>query len=90
MMPGATDADPDIVSGRPRITAGALPMPHSAMTEADAHALDAADPLGRFRERFFIPPGTIQLDGNSLGLLSRDAEAAVLDALERIVKPSSR
>lgn len=54
----------------------------SPMTEDDARALDAADPLGRFRERFFIPPGTIQLDGNSLGLLSRDAEAAVLAALE--------
>lgn len=57
-------------------------MPDLAMTEADARALDAADPLGRFRERFFIPPGTIQLDGNSLGLLSRDAETAVLAALE--------
>ncbi len=56
-------------------------MPHTAKTETDARALDAADPLGRFRERFFIPPGTIQLDGNSLGLLSREAEAAVLDAL---------
>lgn len=56
-------------------------MPHPTRTVADARALDAADPLGRFRERFFIPPGTIQLDGNSLGLLSRDAEAAVLDAL---------
>ncbi len=56
-------------------------MSHPSVTVADARALDAADPLGRFRERFFIPPGTIQLDGNSLGLLSREAEAAVLDAL---------
>ncbi len=51
-------------------------------TEAQARALDAANPLGRFRDRFYIPPGTIQLDGNSLGLLSRDAELAVLGALE--------
>lgn len=31
----------------------------------------------RFRERFLIPENTIYLDGNSLGPLSRDAEAAV-------------
>lgn len=46
-----------------------------------ARALDAADPLARFRERFFMPEDQIYLDGNSLGLLSIDAERAVLDAL---------
>jgi kynureninase len=61
----------------PRPSTGSPPL-----TEDDARALDAADPLARFRDRFFTPPGTIQLDGNSLGLLSRDAEAAVLGALE--------
>jgi kynureninase len=50
--------------------------------QAYALARDAADPLARFRDRFFTQPGTIYLDGNSLGLLSRDAEAAVLNALE--------
>ncbi len=43
---------------------------------------DAADELAKFRARFFVPEGQIYLDGNSLGLLSRDAErtlAAVLD-----------
>ncbi len=50
--------------------------------EARAQSLDARDPLATFRERFFIPPGTIYLDGNSLGLLSRDAETSVLAALE--------
>ncbi len=39
-----------------------------------AQQLDAADPLARFRERFHVPAGTIYLDGNSLGLLSVDAE----------------
>jgi kynureninase len=43
---------------------------------------DAADPLRAFRDRFYIPPDTLYLDGNSLGLLSRDAEASVLQALE--------
>lgn len=57
-------------------------MPQPTANASDARALDAADPLARFRERFFIPPDTIQLDGNSLGLLSREAEAAVLSALE--------
>ncbi len=51
------------------------------LSEAHARSLDAADPLAHFRERFYIPPGTIYLDGNSLGLLSRDAESAVLQAL---------
>lgn len=42
-----------------------------------SHALDRADPLARFRAEFFLPPGQIYLDGNSLGLLSRRAEAAL-------------
>ena len=47
-----------------------------------AVARDRADPLGRFRERFYTRPDRIYLDGNSLGLASRDAEAAVLATLE--------
>ena len=50
-------------------------------SEAFAHELDAADPLAPFRERFYLPPDAIYMDGNSLGLLSREAEAAVLTAL---------
>lgn len=41
------------------------------------HAPDQADPLARFRAEFHLPPGKIYLDGNSLGLLSRRAEAAL-------------
>jgi kynureninase len=52
------------------------------LSEEHARALDARDPLASFRDRFYVRPGTIYMDGNSLGLLSRDAEAAVLDALE--------
>lgn len=47
-----------------------------------ARRLDRDDPLKRFRRRFWTPPGTIYLDGNSLGLLSRDAAAAVEKAAE--------
>jgi kynureninase len=42
-----------------------------------ASELDACDPLGRFRERFFVPEDTIYFDGNSLGLLCRDAERSL-------------
>jgi kynureninase len=51
-------------------------------SEAAALALDTADPLARFRERFHLLPGRIYLDGNSLGLLSCEAEAETLRALE--------
>jgi len=47
-----------------------------------AKRLDAADELAAFRERFYVQPGVIYMDGNSLGLLSREAEQAVLTALE--------
>ena len=51
-------------------------------SEAYARELDAADPLAPFRERFYLPEDAIYLDGNSLGLLSKDAEAAVLSSLD--------
>ena len=51
-------------------------------TEACALALDRQDPLARFRDRFHLLPDTIYMDGNSLGLLSRDAEASLLGTLE--------
>lgn len=44
--------------------------------------LDRQDPLRSFRQRFFIPPGTLYMNGNSLGLLSRDAERDLLAALD--------
>ncbi|MDH4195828.1 MAG: kynureninase [Candidatus Aminicenantes bacterium] len=46
-----------------------------------ARELDREDPLRRFRRRFRIPRGVIYLDGNSLGFLSRDSEAALQKAL---------
>lgn len=52
------------------------------LSEDFARSCDERDPLARFRDRFYMPSGTIYLDGNSLGLLSRDAEASVLAALE--------
>ncbi|MBN1773689.1 MAG: kynureninase [Deltaproteobacteria bacterium] len=49
--------------------------------EAFAAELDAADPLAPLRERFHVPPETVYLLGNSLGLQSRDAEQAVTRAM---------
>ena len=49
---------------------------------AEARRLDRTDPLKRFRRRFYRPSGTIYLDGNSLGLLSRDARSAVGRAVQ--------
>jgi kynureninase len=46
-----------------------------------ADQLDLADPFFRFRKRFYIPENTIYMDGNSLGLLSADAEASLQRAL---------
>ena len=43
---------------------------------------DRADALAPFQARFYLPPNTIYLDGNSLGLMSRDAEAAILRTLD--------
>src|SRR5205823_2079096 len=47
-----------------------------------AEALDRTDDLTRFRDQFYLPRGQIYLDGNSLGLLCRPAEAAVLAVME--------
>ena len=50
--------------------------------EERALALDAQDELADFREHFYLPPDTIYMDGNSLGLPSREAEAALLQVLD--------
>ena len=52
-----------------------MPANSARPEPAAAAALDDADPLARFRAEFFLPPGKIYLDGNSLGPLSRRAES---------------
>jgi kynureninase len=51
-------------------------------SEDFARSLDLKDPLAKFREKFCIPEGTIYVDGNSLGLLSRESENSVLRVLD--------
>ena len=54
-----------------------------ASLRAKARESDARDPLGSFREHFYCDPAVLYFDGNSLGLLSRDAEATLLRALDQ-------
>jgi kynureninase len=53
------------------------------LTRADAEALDRADGLAAFRDRFVLPEGVIYLDGNSLGPLPGTAPARVAKLMER-------
>lgn len=43
-----------------------------------AKRMDAEDPLARFRDRFYIKENEIYMDGNSLGLMSKDAEKSLI------------
>ena len=42
------------------------------------------------RDRFYIQPNEIYMDGNSLGLASKDAESSLLNALEDWKKKASK
>ncbi len=52
-------------------------------TRVTCEALDSADPLAAFRERFELPAGVIYLDGNSLGALPRATAAHIQDVVTR-------
>jgi len=52
------------------------------VSEDFALKLDKEDELSIFRDRFYIPEDTIYLDGNSLGLLSEDAERSITRVLD--------
>jgi len=48
-----------------------------------AQVLDREDTLSGFRQRFYLLPEKIYMDGNSLGLLSRDAEEVLQRMLDQ-------
>jgi kynureninase len=54
-----------------------------ALTRGECAALDAADPLAGWRQRFALPEGVIYLDGNSLGPLPKATAAIVQDVVQR-------
>jgi kynureninase len=59
--------------------------------ESFAFQLDSEDPLSKFRERFYIPENnTIYLDGNSLGLSSKDSELNLLRVIDEWKKMGIR
>jgi kynureninase len=60
---------------------GYLPFDTFQNTLAYAIKLDEKDHLARFREEFYVKPGSIYMDGNSLGLLSKRAERTLLSSL---------
>ncbi len=47
-----------------------------------ARKMDSEDTLRGFRDRFYLKDDEIYMDGNSLGLLSKDAEACLLRVLD--------
>ena len=55
--------------------------PHTLTREA-ATALDAADPLADFRERFVIDDDLVYLDGNSLGRLPRATSKRIAELVD--------
>ena len=63
---------------------GVVTLPTSGLraTEEQARRFDAEDALSGFKSRFYIPNGKIYMDGNSLGLMSRDAESSLTRVLE--------
>lgn len=60
---------------RMRQLSRSMPLSSDSLS-GKAAALDRADPLARFRAEFHLRPGEIYLDGNSLGLQCRAADAA--------------
>lgn len=51
-------------------------------TKEYSRTLDQQDALVSYREEFYLNPGMIYLDGNSLGLLSKRAEKSLMRSLE--------
>jgi kynureninase len=57
-------------------------MTEYRLDEDFALELDAKDPLAGFKERFYPLGDAIYMDGNSLGLMSKDAEKTLLRLIE--------
>ncbi|WP_153722747.1 kynureninase [Sporosarcina cascadiensis] len=52
------------------------------ITREKAGEFDAQDEFQQYREEFFLQPGQIYMDGNSLGLMSKRAEGKVLELMD--------
>lgn len=47
-----------------------------------AKKMDREDPMAKFRNRFYIKEDEIYMDGNSLGLMSKDAEKSLMRVID--------
>lgn len=56
-------------------------MSVSGLTKEHAAARDQQDGLRKYRSEFYTQPDTIYMDGNSLGLMSKRAEASLSDIM---------
>lgn len=80
-------ANPPIAASAHRLLRfGALNVPHFQTGESFAKALDAADPLAHFRQRFCIPKNKsggdcIYLCGHSLGLQPKSVRSSLEEVL---------
>jgi kynureninase len=52
------------------------------LSEEFAHEMDRKDDLKEFRNRFYLLENQIYMDGNSLGLMSKDAEQCLLRVMD--------
>lgn len=71
----------DTAGQKPVLTFAAMTAINTPITQAHCSALDAADPLRALRQQFSIPPGTLYLDGNSLGAMPAATPARVAQAV---------
>lgn len=67
----------------PSVTDPSVVRPSAGGLAQRAAALDAADELGKLRERFTLPEGVVYLDGNSLGALPSGVAATTADVVGR-------
>ncbi|GHB70065.1 kynureninase [Streptomyces cirratus] len=67
----------------PSLTGPSATRPSPGELARRAEALDAADELGKLRERFTLPEGVVYLDGNSLGALPAGVAATTADVVGR-------
>ncbi|WP_420812453.1 kynureninase [Planococcus halotolerans] len=52
------------------------------MTMVTAKQLDELDPLKNFKDEFYMEEGQVYMDGNSLGLMSKRAEAKLMGLMD--------
>src|SRR6185437_16405244 len=70
-----------IASGAPLAKPGTSQI--MSLSRQDCLALDTADPLAPFLKRFHRPEGLLYFDGNSLGMLSKEARLRAIETVER-------